>query len=411
MDVLFEYLRKILYEPENASLDIDAVPAEQRELAEGLEYLASCMKEQRVFVKGLSKGDLETALPASDNPLTGELRSLHSSLTHLIWQAKQVAKGDYGQKLDFMGELSEVFNATTEKLADREAKLLREADVIRQQNRALEQGQTLLVTLTEQMTDWFIVAGKRARNIKYANHACQQFLDVSPETEPFLLEMLHGCPPLSGSGALHWETALSGRDTGSHEIIFEVTSQQIQWDGASAIFHMLRDVTHMREVESFVYKDPMTHLYNRRYGMEAISNLMEAGKQFESAFIDIDRLKFVNDTLGHEDGDIYIQDTAAAISRVREPKLICRIGGDEFLIISEDSTDLAQQLEKVRTIFVKESCAYNRSFSFGTVNSVNYSGDISDMIRDADIRMYQYKIRHKKQRSSHTKNKKTPIAK
>ena len=264
MDVLFEYLRKILYEPENASLDIDAVPAEQRELAEGLEYLASCMKEQRVFVKGLSKGDLETALPASDNPLTGELRSLHSSLTHLIWQTKQVAKGDYGQKLDFMGELSEVFNATTEKLADREAKLLREADVIRQQNRALEQGQTLLVTLTEQMTDWFIVADKRARNIKYANHACQQFLDVSPETEPFLLEMLHGCPPLSGSGALHWETALSGRDTGSHEIIFEVTSQQIQWDGASAIFHMLRDVTHMREVESFVYKDPMTHLYNRR---------------------------------------------------------------------------------------------------------------------------------------------------
>lgn len=174
---------------------------------------------------------------------------------------------------------------------------------------------------------------------------------------------------------------------------------------------MLRDVTHMREVESFVYKDPMTHLYNRRYGMEAISNLMEAGKQFEIAFIDIDRLKFVNDTLGHEDGNIYIQDTAAAISRVREPKLICRIGGDEFLIISEDSTDLAQQLEKVRTIFVKESCAYNRSFSFGTVNSVNYSGDISDMIRDADIRMYQYKIRHKKQRSSHTKNKKTPIAK
>ena len=113
--------------------------------------------------------------------------------------------------------------------------------------------------------------------------------------------------------------------------------------------------------------------------MEAISNLMEAGKQFEIAFIDIDRLKFVNDTLGHEDGNIYIQDTAAAISRVREPKLICRIGGDEFLIISEDSTDLAQQLEKVRTIFVKESCAYNRSFSFGTVNSVNYSGDISDM--------------------------------
>ncbi len=403
---MFEYLRQILYEPENAVLDMESVPEEEKELAQGLEYLASCMKEQRIFVKGLSKGDLDAPLPASDNPITGELRALHGSLTHLIWQAKQVAKGDYGQKLDFMGELSEVFNATTEKLADREARLVHEAEVISQQNHALMQGQTLLITLTEQMTDWFVVAGKRARKIKYTNHACQQFLDVAPGTEPCLLEMLHGCPPLTGNETIHWETALSGRDTGTHEIIFEVTSQQIQWDGASAIFHMLRDVTHMREVESFVYKDPLTHLYNRRYGMEAISNLMDGGKQFEIAFIDIDRLKFVNDTLGHEDGNIYIQDTSAAISRVREPKLVCRIGGDEFLVISEGTDDLAAQLEKIRSVFVKESCAYNRSFSYGVVNSVPYTGDILDMIRDADIRMYQYKIRHKKQRGTRLNVKK-----
>lgn len=130
MKELFEYLRQILYEPENAVLDMESVPEEEKELAQGLEYLASCMKEQRIFVKGLSKGDLDAPLPASDNPITGELRALHGSLTHLIWQAKQVAKGDYGQKLDFMGELSEVFNATTEKLADREARLVHEAEVI-----------------------------------------------------------------------------------------------------------------------------------------------------------------------------------------------------------------------------------------------------------------------------------------
>ncbi len=411
MDALFEYLRQILYEPEKAALDIDAIPAEYQKLARGLEYLAACMKEQRVFVKGLSKGDPATPLPASDNPLTGELRSLHSSLTHLIWQANQVAKGDYGQKLDFMGELSQAFNTTTAKLADREAKLIHEAEVIRQQNHALEQGQTLLVTLTEQMTDWVIVADKRSGSIKYVNRACQRFLDASCEKESLITELLCACPPLGISGASHWEKTLLKKEDGANEIIFEISSQQIQWDGVGAIFHMLRDVTHMREVESFAYKDPMTHLYNRRYGMEAISDLIEEDKQFEIAFIDMDKLKNVNDTLGHEEGNIYIQDTADAISRVREPKLLCRIGGDEFLIISENSTDLAQQLEKVRTIFAKQSHAYDRSFSYGTVNSVNYCGDISDMIRDADIHMYQYKIRHKKQRSSHTKNKKTPIAK
>ena len=400
MDELFEYLRKILYEPEQASINIKNLTTEQQDLAQGLEYLASCMAELRIFVKGLSKGNLNAPLPASSNPLTGDLHSLHGSLTHLIWQVKQVAKGDYGQKLDFMGELSEAFNATTEKLADREAKLLQESETVREQNRALQQGQLLLMTLTQQMTDWFVIKNPNENNIKYANHSCQQFLDVRPETEPFLTNMLNNCPALGTRRSVQWENALSGSDTGTGDIIFEICSQKIRWDGEDSVFHILRDVTHIREVESLVYKDPMTHLYNRRYGMEAITRLVDSSKQLEIAFVDMDSLKYINDTFGHEDGNLYIQETAAVLSRLREPKLICRIGGDEFLVVSEGTKDLEVQLEKLRTAFKRNFNGYNRSFSFGVVNSANYTGDISDMIRDADIRMYQYKIKHKKQRAS-----------
>ena len=70
MDELFEYLRKILYEPEQASINIKNLTTEQQDLAQGLEYLASCMAELRIFVKGLSKGNLNAPLPASSNPLT-----------------------------------------------------------------------------------------------------------------------------------------------------------------------------------------------------------------------------------------------------------------------------------------------------------------------------------------------------
>ena len=53
MDELFEYLRKILYEPEQASINIKNLTTEQQDLAQGLEYLVSCMAELRIFVKGL----------------------------------------------------------------------------------------------------------------------------------------------------------------------------------------------------------------------------------------------------------------------------------------------------------------------------------------------------------------------
>lgn len=82
------------------------------------------------------------------------------------------------------------------KWADREAKLLQGTETVREQNRALQQGQLLLMTLTQQMTDWFVIKNPNENNIKYANHSCQQFLDVRPETEPFLTNMLNNCPAL-----------------------------------------------------------------------------------------------------------------------------------------------------------------------------------------------------------------------
>lgn len=153
----------------------------------------------------------------------------------------------------------------------------------------------------------------------------------------------------------------------------------------------------IREVEVSVYKDPMTHLYNRRYGMEAITRLVDSSKQLEIAFVDMDSLKYINDTFGHEDGNLYIQETAAVLSRLREPKLICRIGGDEFLVVSEGTKDLEVQLEEAaQPLLNATSTATTGLSASGVVNSANYTGDISDMIRDADIRMYQYKIKHKK---------------
>ncbi|MCL2437138.1 MAG: GGDEF domain-containing protein [Clostridiales bacterium] len=81
-NILSDYLRKVLYEPEAASLDV-------------------------------------SALPESFHGLGNELKSLHASLKHLTWQTEQIAQGDYSQQIDFMDAFSVAFNAMVAQLAER----------------------------------------------------------------------------------------------------------------------------------------------------------------------------------------------------------------------------------------------------------------------------------------------------
>ena len=67
----------------------------------------------------MSVGNFDCALPSPDNEIAASLKSLHASLKHLTWQAQQVAKGDYNQRVDFMGDFSIAFNNMIEQLNQR----------------------------------------------------------------------------------------------------------------------------------------------------------------------------------------------------------------------------------------------------------------------------------------------------
>jgi methyl-accepting chemotaxis protein len=82
-----------------------------RELAELLNQLFHFISEIQEFILPLSQGRLdEIKLPRPKNFLGSPFKELHSHLTHLTWQAKQVARGDYSQRVDFMGDFSKAFN-------------------------------------------------------------------------------------------------------------------------------------------------------------------------------------------------------------------------------------------------------------------------------------------------------------
>lgn len=104
----------------------------------------------------------------------------------------------------------------------------------------------------------------------------------------------------------------------------------------------IKNIVHKKNMENKIYKDELTCCYNRKFIM---LELEERYKQniadFAVLFIDIDGLKFVNDTFGHKAGDDYIVNISKILRKsIREDDLIARIGGDEFLVLLNDLKEI-----------------------------------------------------------------------
>jgi diguanylate cyclase (GGDEF)-like protein len=93
------------------------------------------------------------------------------------------------------------------------------------------------------------------------------------------------------------------------------------------------------ELQISVERDHLTGLYNRLSLLERINNILseDKNKKFALGFIDLDKFKQINDTLGHNIGDDVLIHVAETLSKsVRENDIVCRLGGDEFVILFED---------------------------------------------------------------------------
>ena len=96
----------------------------ERKLGERLNQLIDFTREIHDCIMPLSRGELHGIKIQTRNFLASPFKELHSRLLHLTWQATQVAKGDYEQRVDFMGDFSEAFNSMVMSL-ERHEKLLK----------------------------------------------------------------------------------------------------------------------------------------------------------------------------------------------------------------------------------------------------------------------------------------------
>ncbi len=149
--------------------------------------------------------------------------------------------------------------------------------------------------------------------------------------------------------------------------------------------------------------DSLTGVSNRRHLMDILPGFMEKARMNEKAFLfvvfDLDKLKEVNDTYGHVNGDKVIKFFANSIhENIRETDFFARIGGDEFvgLFYNLDESILQDRIKVWETIFkdnpiMTEKEHIDIHFSYGVSVFPEEGNYFSDLLELADKRMYQHK--------------------
>ncbi|WP_281950512.1 bifunctional diguanylate cyclase/phosphodiesterase [Nitrosophilus kaiyonis] len=171
------------------------------------------------------------------------------------------------------------------------------------------------------------------------------------------------------------------------------------------LFRMIE--TRSKELEELAYYDQLTNLPNRRYLNEKIIKdikfCKEKGKKLAVLYIDLDKFKNINDTLGHFYGDEILKKVGKELKEIafKNEAFIARFGGDEFImLIKIDNHHFEKVIKTINSIidFCKKPINIkNKTFTLGTSVGVslypNDGIDVQDLIKNADIAMYQAKLK------------------
>jgi chemotaxis family two-component system sensor kinase Cph1 len=194
----------------------------------------------------------------------------------------------------------------------------------------------------------------------------------------------------------------------------DVTGTSRGWDGLETeAVELGRDLerTLFRRAESLLahvaLHDPLTGLPNRRLLMDRLEHALTKyarGEEVALLFVDLDGFKAVNDSLGHEAGDaVLIRTATQLLATVRVQDTVARIGGDEFVILCEDTTaeeaDIVANrvLDAIRRSPVSATADAIRITASVGVTTANLSFGADDLLRQADAAMYRAKDRGRDQ--------------
>ncbi|MDN4491956.1 sensor domain-containing protein [Ureibacillus aquaedulcis] len=200
----------------------------------------------------------------------------------------------------------------------------------------------------------------------------------------------------------------------SGEVIWVQTVKvPISINASSSILAVSTDITerkqHEDEIKFQAYHDSLTGLPNRRMFNEDLTNLLQKAKTESSQsaimFLDLDRFKYINDTMGHDVGDLLLIEVSKRIEKLLRKKHpaanIYRLSGDEFTILLphydavESEAFALELLEQFKTGFLIESSEYFITTSIGISIFPDDGNDANTLIKHADTAMYYVKEKGK----------------
>jgi diguanylate cyclase (GGDEF)-like protein/PAS domain S-box-containing protein len=191
-----------------------------------------------------------------------------------------------------------------------------------------------------------------------------------------------------------------------------MSASVIEIDDVQCVLTITRDISSAKaaedEIRNLAFFDPLTGLPNRRLLLERLRLALAAGNRSGRMravlFVDLDNFKTLNDTLGHQIGDMMLQEAARRLAAcIREADTVGRLGGDEFVLMLEDLSetpeDAAAQAkavgEKILSTITEPYVLDGRECRSSASIGISVFGDrresSNEVLQQADIAMYQAK--------------------
>ena len=220
-----------------------------------------------------------------------------------------------------------------------------------------------------------------------ANRAEFAFRILTPWYRTWWFLTLCGLVPLSGT-LLVYRIRIAAANRREHDLRLLVEAQKM--------------------IENLAFYDPLTELPNRRMLLDRLRRSLAAcsrnGRLRAMLFVDLDKFKALNDSLGHKVGDLLLQETARRLTAsIRETDTLARLGGDEFVVILEDLSELLEEAAAQAEMIGKKilavisqpyllaghECLITASIGITIFRIQQESTE--EVLQQADIAMYQAK--------------------
>ena len=229
---------------------------------------------------------------------------------------------------------------------------------------------------------------------------------IHPDDKIMTMEIVHESIANNKSYAAEFRM----KHSSGHWVWIQGSGAVVEWDEKGKPLRLCgthQDISHRKRSEEdllfLANYDHLTHLPNRNLLKEDIKLLLSqkchSNNQLALFFIDLDNFKMVNDTYGHDFGDLLLINVVGRIKQViRDEDVFSRFGGDEFVLVINDADDLdslsvvAQKIVEImkEPIILKRHAIYS-SVSIGISVFPHDGDDFNLLLRNADTAMYKAK--------------------